>query len=55
MGDQDHMFLPGIQHLAQAHQRTSELFIVPDCGHVVNVEQPEVFNRETIRFLNGVR
>lgn len=51
MGEQDYMFLPGIQHLAQAHQRSSTLIVVPNCGHVVNVEQPEYFNRETIQFL----
>lgn len=54
MGEQDHMFLPSIQHLARAHKRTSTLVVVPQCGHVVNVERPEVFNEETIQFLKGL-
>jgi pimeloyl-ACP methyl ester carboxylesterase len=54
MGDQDHMFLPSIQHLARAHKKSSKLVVVPSCGHVVNIEQPTIFNEETIRFLRGV-
>ena len=50
MGEEDYLFLPTIKKIAKAHQ-VSELFVIADCGHVVNVEQPGVFNREVIRYL----
>ena len=50
MGAEDHMFLPSISKLAKDH-KMSELFVVPNCGHVVNVEQPELFNETAIAFL----
>ena len=53
MGEQDHLFLSSIQRLAQEH-RLSELFVVSNCGHVVNVEQPHVFNTKSIQFLAGL-
>jgi len=30
----------------------SKLFVVENSGHVVNVEQPEIFNKESITFLS---
>lgn len=50
MGAEDHMFLPSITKLVEDHT-SSELFVIPDCGHVVNVEQPVVFNRKVISFI----
>ena len=50
MGDQDHMFLPSISKLVQKH-KNSILEVIPDCGHVVNVEQPALFNSRTISYL----
>jgi pimeloyl-ACP methyl ester carboxylesterase len=52
MGAQDHMFLPSIQKLSQSHQY-STLQVVEDCGHVVNVEQPLIFNQRVLHFLNA--
>ena len=53
MGEEDYMFLPSIEKLASP-QSSAQLAVVPQCGHVVNVEQPTVFNTTTLRFLNGV-
>lgn len=50
MGDQDHMFLPPITRLVEDH-RSSQLIVVPDCGHVVNVEKPGLFNQHAINYL----
>lgn len=50
MGSEDHMFLPSISRLVKDH-RDSSLFVIPDCGHVVNVEKPAVFNEQSITFL----
>lgn len=50
MGSEDHMFLPSITKLVKGH-KNSTLFVIPECGHVVNVEQPHIFNEESTRFL----
>lgn len=53
MGEEDYLFLPTIKKVVKAHQ-TSDLFVVNNCGHVVNVEQPVVFNDTVINYLvNG--
>ena len=53
MGAEDHLFLPSIKNIVAKHV-TSSLFIVDKCGHVVNVEQPETFNTETIKFIESL-
>ena len=53
MGAEDHLFLPSIKNVVSKHI-TSSLFVVDNCGHVVNVEQPEVFNNQTIQFITSV-
>lgn len=53
MGSEDHMFLPSITKLVKDHF-SSRLHVIPDCGHVVNVEQPAVFNQESISFLQSL-
>ena len=53
MGAEDHLFLPSIKNIVSKHV-TSSLFVVDNCGHVVNVEQPETFNNQTIRFITSL-
>ena len=53
MGEEDHMFLPAISKLVKNHL-SSELFVIPNCGHVVNVEQPEIFNSQVLKFLKKI-
>lgn len=50
MGEQDYMFLPAIRKIVSEHSSAS-LEIIPNCGHVVNIEQPVVFNQKVIQFL----
>lgn len=50
MGEEDHMFLPSVRLLAQQH-KSAQLVVVSNSGHVVNVEQPEVFNQTALDFL----
>ncbi len=50
MGEQDHLFLPSIKRVVKEHVQ-STLYVVKNCGHVVNVEQPEDFNSTTLQFL----
>ena len=35
------------------HKKAS-LYVIDKCGHVVNVEQPETFNTQTIGFINSL-
>ena len=54
MGSEDHMFLPSIRKIVMEHSR-SLLHIIPDCGHVVNVEQPDQFNQTSIAFIRQLQ
>ena len=53
MGEEDHMFLPSITKLVRNHV-SSTLYIIPECGHVVNVERPHIFNRQVINYLKCI-
>jgi pimeloyl-ACP methyl ester carboxylesterase len=50
MGEEDLMFLESVKKIVREH-KLSLLNIVKDCGHVVNVEQPETFNKLSLQFL----
>ncbi len=50
MGEQDYLFLPIIEKIVKSHTKSS-LQVIPDCGHVVNVEEPEFFNTRVIDFI----
>ena len=50
MGEEDYLFLPSVRKMTEAHLSAS-LFVVESCGHVVNVEQPEVFNSAVLSYL----
>ena len=50
MGDQDYMFLPSVKEIVKNH-KNSKLFVVRNCGHVVNVEKPNIFNLKMFEFL----
>lgn len=54
MGSEDHMFLPSITKLVKNHQ-SSALFVIPQCGHVVNVEKPAYFNTQVLGFLGQIQ
>nr|WP_317631071.1 alpha/beta hydrolase [uncultured Flavobacterium sp.] len=51
MGDEDYMFLPAVKKVVESHVKTAQLFIVKNCGHVVNVDNPTAFNQKAIEFL----
>ena len=50
MGSEDYMFLPIVKKVAVQHQ-SSKLKVIPNCGHVVNVERANQFNDLTINFI----
>ena len=53
MGEEDYMFLPSVRQVVEKHYRSSKLFVIENCGHVVNVEQPSQFNQAVITFLKS--
>jgi pimeloyl-ACP methyl ester carboxylesterase len=54
MGEEDYMFLPSVKKVVQQHFKSSKLFVVKNCGHVVNVEQSHVFNKKAIAFIQNI-
>ncbi len=52
MGEQDYMFLPPVRMTVDKHDSAS-LEVIEDCGHVVNVEQPKVFNDIVIEWVHA--
>ncbi len=53
MGGEDHLFLPAVKKLVQKHT-TSSLLLIEHCGHVVNVEQPKIFNNLVINYVSDI-
>ena len=51
MGEDDHMFLPTIKKVVKSHYRSAQLYVIKNSGHVVNVDQPKIFNEKVIDFL----
>lgn len=51
MGSEDYMFLPAVQ-LFVSKNENAKLKIVPNCGHIVNVQSPNLFNQTVFNFLN---
>jgi pimeloyl-ACP methyl ester carboxylesterase len=54
MGEEDYMFLPSVRLVVESHYKSSKLFVIDKCGHVVNVEQPAIFNKNVISFLRSI-
>lgn len=50
MGDEDYMFLPAVKNIVTKHTNAF-LTIVENSGHVVNVDQPQFFNSQSIAFI----
>jgi len=54
MGEEDYMFLPSVRKVVEKHYKSSKLFVIEQCGHVVNVEQPDVFNKNVLSFIQAI-
>ena len=50
MGSQDHLFLPPAITYSDLHDNAT-ISIIPDCGHVVSIEQSAQFNDICLSFL----
>lgn len=55
MGEEDYMFLPSVKEVVKNHEKSSSLLVIENCGHVVNVDAPHVFNSKVIRFLESLK
>lgn len=53
MGEEDYMFLPAVRKVVEAHAQSSTLLVIESCGHVVNIEKPQVFNKKVIEFISN--
>ncbi len=51
MGSEDHLFVGPAKEIVKDNPNLT-LEIVQQCGHVVNVEQPEEFNKLAIAFIH---
>lgn len=49
MGIQDYMFLPFVKKIIMIHQNAT-LITLPGSGHVVNIDQPDLFNDHLLNF-----
>ena len=50
MGNQDYLFLDSIEKMVRK-QDSASLLKIENCGHVVNIEKPQVFNEALFDFL----
>ncbi|MFB0980487.1 MAG: alpha/beta hydrolase, partial [Alteromonadaceae bacterium] len=50
MGKEDHMFLGPVKEMVNKH-KNSLLHTIHKCGHVCNVENPDVFNQYSLEFI----
>lgn len=53
MGSEDHMFLAPVKSIVEINPRI-QLNVVPNCGHVVNIEQASIFNSVSINFIKNL-
>ncbi len=49
MGKEDYMFLPFVKKIVKVHD-SSSLVTLSNSGHVVNIDQPEQFNKKLLTF-----
>ncbi|ADI00069.1 alpha/beta fold hydrolase [Salisediminibacterium selenitireducens] len=53
MGDEDYLFLPPVEEVIRTGEGLS-LEIVPDSGHVCNIDQADYFNTTTINYIKNL-
>ena len=54
MGEDDGLFLPQVEQAVRSCGDNASLVIVPDAGHVCNVDNKSFFNRASLEFLKSV-
>ena len=51
MGEEDDLFLPQVQNTLRHYGGHASLVVVPNAGHVCNVDNKKFFNQESLSFL----
>ena len=51
VGENDKPFLASTDYMAKKIENSKKV-IIPDAGHAVNIDQPNIFNNEVIKFLS---
>ncbi len=54
MGEDDRLFLPTVQETVRNGGDNVSLVIVPNAGHVCNVDNKSFFNRESLDFMRNI-
>ena len=54
MGEDDKLFLPQVRQTVRNSSDNESLIVVPNAGHVCNVDNKVFFNRHSLEFLNSV-
>ena len=52
MGESDYVFLSQVRMQLQKSHRNSCLYIIPQAGHICNIDNSEAFNATALAFLN---
>jgi pimeloyl-ACP methyl ester carboxylesterase len=55
MGEEDYMFLPQVKAMLKQHTQYSSLIVVPDAGHICNIDNAAEFNRVALEYLSATR
>ncbi|GGI39337.1 alpha/beta fold hydrolase [Mammaliicoccus stepanovicii] len=50
MGEEDYLFMPPVERLVKDHENFS-IEVIQDAGHVCNIDQPDVFNEISTKFI----
>jgi pimeloyl-ACP methyl ester carboxylesterase len=53
MGEKDYMFLPIVKKVVTQLINSSKLFVIEQCGHVVNIEKAHQFNNCVLNFIKN--
>ena len=54
MGEDDKLFLPEVQQTVKNGGDNVSLVIIPNAGHVCNVDNKSIFNQESLNFLCNI-
>ncbi len=53
MGEEDYLFIPPVEEVVKRSERF-ELQTIEDSGHVCNIDQPAIFNRLTLHYIDKI-
>ena len=54
MGDEDYLFLPQVRNTVRHYGGYASLVVVPEAGHICNVDNGKIFNNEVLLFLRSI-